>query len=188
MTKLSNIENMQKRIHKIYSEIEIRLFPMVRPMFNEIKGKNLIGAEIGVNEGKNAYRILKNLDIKLLYLIDPYPIDFVDKKLHYSDGEIRYLRAKGLLSEFDNKMFLRCTVNDVILPMLDFAYIDGDHSYEATMNDLSMLYPIIKEGGIIGGDNFDVNWIGVPFAVVDFAREHNLEIKGIRNQWWFNVK
>ena len=37
-----------------------------------IKGKDLIGVEIGVYKGEHAKWMLKNKDIKKLYLVDPY--------------------------------------------------------------------------------------------------------------------
>lgn len=178
---------MFTKLRLIFFEFERKFFPTTRPMFNEVKGKDLVGVEVGVNKGLNAYRLLKAMDIKMLYLIDPYPIEFTDSHLTYDNGDERYEYAQNLLKEFNNKKFYRCTVNNITLPMLDFAYIDGDHSYEGTMTDLKAIYPKVKKGGILGGDNFDVHWIGVPLAVIDFAREHNLEIKGTGNQWWFNV-
>ena len=44
-----------------------------RPALRTLIGrKNLVGCEIGVGEGINALQILRELDIKTLYLIDPY--------------------------------------------------------------------------------------------------------------------
>ena len=39
-----------------------------------VSGDNLVGIEIGVYEGEHALSLLKNLNIKRLYLIDPYVI------------------------------------------------------------------------------------------------------------------
>ena len=41
-------------------------------MKNEINNSDLIGAEVGVHLGRNSLLLLKDLDIKRLYLIDPY--------------------------------------------------------------------------------------------------------------------
>lgn len=35
----------------------------------------------------------------------------------------------------------------------DFIYIDGDHRYEAALNDIKMYAPLLKQGGIICGDD-----------------------------------
>ncbi len=37
---------------------------------------------------------------------------------------------------------------------LDFAYIDGDHTLRGITIDLIKLMPKVKEGGLIGGDDF----------------------------------
>ena len=43
--------------------------------------KFLVGAEIGVEQGKNALKILKTLNIKQLFLIDPYKKNPEDYKI-----------------------------------------------------------------------------------------------------------
>ena len=46
-----------------------------RPALNQLKNrKKLVGAELGVGEGGHAYFYLSELDIALVYLIDPYQI------------------------------------------------------------------------------------------------------------------
>ncbi|CAD7974826.1 unnamed protein product, partial [Amoebophrya sp. A120] len=53
---------------------------------------------------------------------------------------------------------------------IDFVFIDGDHRYEATFNDITYWYPLVKEKtGIIGGHDFGSN-IEVTKAVMDFMR------------------
>jgi len=45
----------------------------MRPSLALLKGKkNLIGVEIGVGAGQNSKKILENLDIEKLYLIDSW--------------------------------------------------------------------------------------------------------------------
>lgn len=56
---------------------------------------------------------------------------------------------------------LRGCTNDVIDYIedasIDIAYIDGDHTLRGITNDLIKLFPKIKEGGYIGGDDFIEN-------------------------------
>lgn len=40
---------------------------------------------------------------------------------------------------------------------LDFAYIDGDHMLQGIAVDLIKIFPKVKEGGLIGGDDFTDN-------------------------------
>jgi hypothetical protein len=68
---------------------------------------------------------------------------------------------------------------------LDFAYIDGDHTLRGITIDLIRLLPKVKEGGIIGGDDFvNTPWqhdtrfeptLVCPFAVY-FAEAVSLPI------------
>jgi len=59
---------------------------------------------------------------------------------------------------------------------IDFVYIDGDHSYESVVKDITLYLPKIRKGGIIAGHDYcDVAWpetvnaidetIGVPDKV-----------------------
>ena len=48
----------------------------------------------------------------------------------------------------------------------DFIYIDADHSYEGMQRDLGILWPTIKEGGTLGGHDYNPqDWPGVIRAV-----------------------
>ena len=63
--------------------------------------------------------------------------------------------------------------------MLDWIYVDGDHSYEGCLKDLNNAKEIVKPGGLILGD--DYGWpnskyqkVGVTKAVNEFRKKHNL--------------
>lgn len=45
----------------------------------------------------------------------------------------------------------------------DIIYIDAAHEYEAVKNDISLYKPLVKNGGVLMGD--DYNWPGVARAV-----------------------
>jgi predicted O-methyltransferase YrrM len=45
-------------------------------------------------------------------------------------------------------------INQIPNESLDFAYIDGDHTLKGIAIDLINVYPKIKDGGWIGGDDF----------------------------------
>lgn len=59
-------------------------------------------------------------------------------------------------------------------PVLDFAYLDGDHSYEATLADLKAWWGVLKPGGILAGHDVVVPgesraWSGfIQSAIADF--------------------
>lgn len=64
----------------------------------------------------------------------------------------------------------------------DWIYIDTDHSYETTRDELELYAPKMKPGGIIAGHDYKIgNWIsmyryGVIEAVHEFCVKHNWEL------------
>ena len=72
------------------------------------------------------------------------------------------------------------------LSKIDFAFIDGGHSYETTYNDLSMLYLSMKSKSntIVCDDYIDASYItDVKKAVDDFAKENNLNLEVIKDKF-----
>lgn len=161
----------------------------IRPMIKFIKDNYpnipLVGVEIGVYKGDNAYNILNNLNIKKLYLIDPY-IPYEEDK-GWQGNEKIYQIAKKKLKPFKDKIqfirkFSHEAVND-IPNNLDFVYIDGNHAYEWVKRDIELYYPKVRRGGVIGGHDFHAS-NGVPFAVCEFVKKHDLKLYGRRTDWW----
>lgn len=88
----------------------------VRPTFKFIKqimgNKELTGIEIGTFKGENAKEILKHMNIKRLYLIDPYKkYDEYSKEWQNSEdlNKIK-LDVKEKMSKFGNKAVMICIV------------------------------------------------------------------------------
>ena len=67
-------------------------------------------------------------------------------------------------------------------------YLDGNHEYEFVKRDIELYYPKVKQGGVLGGDNFDPIFPSVARAVLEFTEKHNLKIYGGRSklsyEWW----
>jgi hypothetical protein len=156
---------------------------MAKFMFKNLKNKNLIGAEIGVEHGLNAKTMLRFLPIKKLYLIDPY---------QQKSGDTYYKEAKRFLKKYKEKIeFIRKSSEEAINEIpndLDFVYIDGSHEYDIVKKDILMYYNKVKQGGLIGGHDFWADQIGVCKAVIDFAQKNNLKLKGGLTDWWFIKK
>ncbi len=58
----------------------------------------------------------------------------------------------------------------------DIVYIDGDHSYEAVMQDLNNYFPKVKQGGHLLGHDYNMDIISVKQAVDTFCVENKLEL------------
>lgn len=149
----------------------------LRESFRNLKGrKNLVGAEIGVYLGENSKSILDNLDVKQLYLIDPYETGLVGIT---DEGATEYIlgNAKRLLEEHSNKItWIRRSSEEAAAEIpnkLDFVYVDGDHTYEGAYKDFETYWPKIKKGGILGGHDFDNEH--VARAATDYLGSRNGE-------------
>jgi hypothetical protein len=162
-------------------------FNPTRPMISYVRTvfgrKPLTGVEIGVAFGENAKNILKTLNMKRLYLIDPY-IPYEDAGDYYLKG---FEIVKKELAVLPNVTFIHKTSDDAVNDVpcdIDFCYIDGNHSYDYVKRDIENYYPKIKNGGVIGGHDFSTIWLGVCRAVIEFAAKRRLKLYGRRDDWW----
>jgi predicted O-methyltransferase YrrM len=183
-----------QKINKAYKKIINYSSKNIRPMFQYIKKKHtkksdLVGVEIGVCEGYNAHNILSELDIKKIYLVDPY-IPFENRGIKY-DHSAKLKQAQDRLSRFKDKTeFVVKKSQDAVDDIpdnLDFVYIDGNHDYEFVKRDIEMYYSKLKNGGIIGGHDFRPDYHGVVRAVVEFSEKNNEKIHGFNDEgtdWW----
>ena len=120
-------------------------------------------AEIGVWKGDFAEVILSNFrNLTKYYMIDPWAqLADWNKPFNVDDRTFEGVYAEALLkTDFaaSRRIVLRGRTSAVIdeIPdqSLDFAYIDGDHTLRGITMDLVQVLPKIKEGGLIGGDDF----------------------------------
>lgn len=120
-------------------------------------------AEIGVWRGKLAAALLGECpEIAEYHMVDPWRhLDGWNKPANASDDDFErhYREAMDRTAPWaDKRRVLRGTTAEVAhrLPDagLDLAYIDGDHTLRGITVDLSLLYPKVREGGWLGGDDF----------------------------------
>jgi len=167
----------------------------LRPPIKLLVGRpDLVLAEIGVWKGINARNMLNELDIRLLYLIDPYTSFPNSRETAMVSQEVldgiktccfetlrNYNRIKRL--ELPSNQAVEFIPDD----SLDGVYIDGDHRYIAVRDDLENYYPKVKKGGLISGDDFRKREAGLCKAVEEFAAQCKLELI-INNQYWWLLK
>ena len=120
-------------------------------------------AEIGVYRGAFAARMLARCPaIERYYMIDPWRhLDDWNKPANRNDETFKRLFQEAMDSTAEHasrRVVLRGRTTEVIdeIPdgSLDFAYVDGDHTLRGITADLVRVYPKIREGGWIGGDDF----------------------------------
>jgi len=150
----------------------------------KFKDKSVVGIEIGVYEGHHALELLESLNIKKLYLVDPYDT-CDDSYIDYNKKALRSAKRQAYkrLKPYEDKLeFLYCKSDEAIQLIKErahFIYIDGDHSYEVVKQDLNNFYKKIYNKNYLGGHDYCMykeNNIEVQKAVDEFVSEHNLRL------------
>jgi hypothetical protein len=120
-------------------------------------------AEIGVYRGDFAAFVLQRCpSLSQYYMVDPWR--------HLSDWNKPANHEDSVLSDFfeeaksktdfaaDKRFILRGKTSEVIHQIpdgnLDLAYIDADHTLKGIAIDLIRVYPKVRTGGFVGGDDF----------------------------------
>ena len=65
----------------------------------------------------------------------------------------------------------------------DLIYVDASHDEPDVAADLRAYWPLVKEGGIMFGDDYDEFWPGLVRAVQVFANEEGVEIEEQEGFW-----
>jgi predicted O-methyltransferase YrrM len=204
LTQLKYFEKQltEQEIIDVLSDIKHRIFPRPFERLSAVSQRsNLIGVEIGVAGGEHALSMLENLNIKKLYLVDPY--DLYDT---YTEGKEIYGISQSTLKESEKSareklkkyerqiVWIKKQSNKAILDIndnLDFVYIDGNHAYDFVLEDLRKYYSLIRPGGVLGGhdyyNGFTKSHSGVIAAVQEFASTANLDLTVEMPDFWFDL-
>lgn len=181
-----------------YDEL-IRRTPADRPC---------VACEIGVWQGKCSEKLLRARPQLFLYAVDawqaPAPESTYgqsgDKKAGMDQqlfDDARELAGKRLAPFQDRVRFLQgdsaSMADEIADGSLDWAFVDGDHSYEGVLRDMRAFYPKVKPGGFLAGH--DWNHPNYPFGVEQAVHEFLAEIGQPRDSlelgadytWFFPV-
>lgn len=117
-----------------------------------------LGVEVGTGIGEYSNFLLTHWKGRKLTTIDPfkkYPVDVYCDGYALLDPEECYNQAKALLDPWGE----RCEILREESPnaarhfrerMMDFVFIDGNHSYVAASADIRAWWPRLTRGGIMG--------------------------------------
>ena len=160
-----------------------------RPMIKTVKELNnghrgLVGVEVGVAEGLNAYNILRCLDMRCLYLVDSYQGVWA-RSYPLARRLLRRYRDRIVFIDKDSVSAVECLPDS-----LDFVYLDGDHSYDGVYSDFYAYYPKIKDGGLIGGHDFNRHGLKgvVRFVGELYDRYGSRLVYATGDDWWMVKK
>jgi hypothetical protein len=157
--------------------------------------KHAVCAEVGVWKGDGAAAILRHTQPQTLYLVDPWEHQPQHERAQYggrADSDTMDAIHASVLARFARQIergqvkVIRSrsegVAGELAEGQLDWAWIDGDHTYEAVKDDLERFARIVKPGGYLAGDDYTFGWWGdgVIRAVDEFAASGRgrLEIVG----------
>jgi hypothetical protein len=197
--KFFSAELSEKEIVDALSDLKHRIFPRPFERLSPLRGQiGLVGAEIGVCGGEHSLSLLRTLSPARLYCIDPYSMyDAYDEgKHHYGRDQAPLdqteLSAKRLLAPFADKIvWIKKLSSDAVREIsepLDFVYVDGNHAQDFVTEDIEKYWPLIRQGGVLGGhdfyNGFQSEHDGVIAAATGFAVENKLDLKIELPDWW----
>lgn len=162
---------------------------------NAVEAKRVL--ELGVARGRFAAELLEGCpQIETYTMLDPWRNLEDWNKPANRDNEVfeTFFAEAKAATDFarDKRVILRGKTTEVIDQIgdeeLDFAYVDGDHTLRGIAVDLIRVYPKVRKGGWIGGDDFKKSiWqhstayeptLVFPFAV-HFAEAVGARIYGL---------
>jgi len=134
-----------------------------------------VGAEIGVLTGDFTEKFCR-AGLKM-YAIDPW-MGFSGQGRHQNEQSVQdgyYEQAKKVLIPFKNCTIIRKTSMEALADFknesLDFCYIDGDHDFRHTAEDIYEWTKKVKLGGVVSGHDY--------FNTAPFARNIVCNVKAI---------
>ena len=132
-----------------------------------------IGLDLFEKNDENKAEIIPNTNfsnpLKRIYF------RYIKKQNPYSLDAV-----KDLLSKFKNNIHLIKGNSNKVLPKIDmskidFVFLDGGHEYETVINDLKHCLEVLKNGGTVLCDDYDLTYApGVKKAIDEFINYNNL--------------
>lgn len=171
---------------------------------NTLDSDKLKIAEIGVWKGELSTALIQSPNIRWLILVDPWkacnkqdnPTWFMSGSKLSRLSQSRFNEAFSMVSELAEKHSDRIFIlreksesasKKIFNDSLDLVFIDGDHSYQGVINDISLWMPKVKVGGYISGHDYeDPRFPGVKQAVLTVFDRDEIEI-GEDFTWFVKV-
>ena len=154
MRSLENLFLRRPRVFNILHSLRL-VNPASQTIESELRAieKHAKGAriafEIGSLQGVSAARIAAAMESNgMLYCIDPWPSPNGKVNPCYSIFQ-RHIRRSGVLDRIRPVQKFSGEAGDVIPSQIDFAFIDGDHSWTGVETDWRLVRDKLRVGGIV---------------------------------------
>jgi len=181
---VEHINDYLPRIGKINTPFQIPGFfafaKFYEKMVNEAKDGDVfleVGSFLGRSTAFMANEIKKSGKKIQFYSVDPWTTDFYDDK-KVKDAIDKHLpknapfendysgEVKKAIVELGLEHYVKLiqtitkTFKNALMvdhedhAKFDFIFIDGSHEYKDVLDDIKTLYPLLKKGGIMAGDDY----------------------------------
>lgn len=150
-----------------------------------------VGIEVGTAQGFTTKYLLEMIPDLKLYGIDPY-MNYRDWDGLYIEQEQRLIEFLAKVSPFGERYTHIYKMSDNATAnfedgLMDFVFIDGEHTYAQVTSDCKNYWPKVKSGGLLIGHDYTA--IREVFrAVNDFAARENLTISQANQDLWYVIK
>ena len=115
---------------------------------------------------------LKTIYYNFIIKIDPYSQQSVLKLLKKFKKNINIIKGNS------NKILKEIPIK------FDYVFLDGGHKYETVKNDLENLTQVVKNGGIILCDDYNLSYAsGVKKAIDDYVLKKNFNMKVLNSRF-----
>lgn len=161
------------------------------------------GAEVGVCTGRFSRELCDGIpSLTELLCIDPWMAFNGNRPegwgRHQAFHDANLAEAQARLAPCEAARIIRAesleAAQDVAPASLDFVYIDGNHRFDAVMQDLIAWGSKVRPGGIVSGDDYYI-WRehekGVVLAVDAYVEAHKIPewfVLSNRSKSWFWVQ
>lgn len=150
-----------------------------RYILNKVDNINMQNVlEIGFAGGRHTYAILKSFDVNTMVSVD---INFDYQNGRHKIKKIQDEFNKATFIEGDSKKVInKDFIDQYFKDGIDYAFVDGGHSYDDAISDMRNVYKYLSSGGIMIVDDYKSKVCPlstVDRAVEDFAKENNIEFE-----------
>lgn len=145
-------------------------------------GDKVVGLEIGTCRAESTVYLLdKCPNILKIYTVDPYKSyqdwngeitqDVIDKFMAVAQENLKPFGERVQMIR-ETSLDAAAKINSITdKAEFDFIFVDGDHSYDATLADCEAYYPLLKTGGLFCGH--DYSSIDDVYRAVNDFRDKN---------------
>lgn len=136
----------------------------------------LIGAEIGVKNGRFIQHLLSQFSSLEMYAVDPWePQPFANESYVLWDFDDIYTEYQSRIEPYrlrvrEMRMYSHDAVHHIPDKALDFVFIDAQHDYGSVVTDITAWAPKVKPGGLLSGHDYNkIKFPGVCCAVEELV-------------------